>query len=170
MTAQAAAPPASPPDDAALYCVIDCAADPRLHGAVLQSGRASALFAGKLDPALAETSPYLVQVQQNAPLMDLLASAQGRAGAYGCVLRAGPDMGPLWRVLRKKMLARLPQGQVVMFRFFDPRVMVPYLDSLTPEEQALWFDGITDWWLPLPGVTWHYTWQGGGVARAALPV
>ncbi|MCL1629218.1 DUF4123 domain-containing protein [Roseibaca sp. V10] len=156
--------------DTALYCVIDCAADPQLYGAVLQAGRATALFAGELHPDLAEAAPHLVQVASDSPLLTLLASPEGRAGAFGCVLRAHPHMGTIWRALRKHLLARMPDGNVVMFRFFDPRVMAPYLGSLTPQELAPWFTDISDWWLPLPDGTWHFTLTETGLARSVIPV
>ena len=79
-------------------------------------------------------------------------------------------MGPLWRRLRKHMLARLPRGEVVMFRFFDPRVLAPYFDSLADEEIMPWFDGVTDWWLPLPIETLHFNIRDQKVLRHVVPV
>lgn len=157
------------PQDAALYCVVDCAADDRLYGAVLQAGRGTALFAGELHPDLAEATPHLVQVDQDSALLALLASPEGRAGAFGCVLRAHPHMATVWRALRKHLLARMPDGKVVMFRFFDPRVMAPYLGSLTPSELAPWFAHVSDWWLPLPDGTWHFTLSDTGLSRSVIP-
>jgi hypothetical protein len=151
-----------------LYCIVDCAAAPGLHGELMRAGRCCALLAGKLDPDLAEASPHLAQIEQNAPLLNLLVSPEGRAGGFGCVLHADMTLGTLWRTLRKKLIARMPDGEVVMFRFFDPRVLPPYLDSLPPEECAPWFDGITDWWLPRPEATLHYTVSGGTLIRTLL--
>lgn len=155
---------------AALYAVVDCAADPRLHAEVLNHGHVSALFAGKLDPDLAKAAPHLVQLHQGSSINALLSSKQGRNGAFGCVLRSDCGMGPLWRRLRKHMLARLPRGEVVMFRFFDPRVLAPYFDSLSGEEIMPWFEGITDWWLPLPTETLHYTIRDQKILRHVVPI
>jgi hypothetical protein len=38
---------------------------------------------------------------------------------------------------------RLPDGTVAQFRFYDPRVFVPYMLSCTPEELAPWFGGVS---------------------------
>ena len=52
-------------------------------------------------------------------------------------------LGELRRHFRRFLVARLPDGMVAQFRFYDPRVFAPYLASCTPEELAPWFAGVS---------------------------
>ena len=48
-------------------------------------------------------------------------------------------------------MAKLPDGMVAQFRFYDPRVFGPFLSSCTPDELASWFDGVSAYLVERPG-------------------
>ena len=152
-----------------LYAVVDCAAADWLFPAVSREPQHEPLFSGALEPELRENAPHLVSLGPEAPLLALLNSDEARQAAAGCVLEAELGMAELRRSLRRKLTAMLPDGRVVMFRFFDPRVLATYLDSLTPDETAPWFNGISDWWLPMPDRTLHYRLADGRARAQVLP-
>jgi hypothetical protein len=68
----------------------------------------------------------------------------GWGQAWGILLRSPLELDPLRRHLRKFLLAQLPDGEAVFFRFYDPRVWRTYWPSCTPEEQAKWLEGIDE--------------------------
>ena len=48
----------------------------------------------------------------------------------------------LRKQFRHFLLAELPDGRMVMFRFYDPRVMRPYLPTCNRDELGLWFSNV----------------------------
>ncbi|HEX8365208.1 MAG TPA: DUF4123 domain-containing protein [Allosphingosinicella sp.] len=82
-----------------------------------------------------------------------------RLFAFGSSLTAAwreDGAGRNWRILAGSELAwdglrrhfknflnaRLPDGTVALFRFYDPRVFNTSIRACTPEERAPWFDGV----------------------------
>jgi hypothetical protein len=140
-----------------LYGVIDCAAADWLLQAVEHEAAGRPLLEGPLDAELRAAAPHVVRFEAESPFLTWMMQApDARSLAAGCVLHSVLDMPALRRELRRKLMARLPDGNVVMFRFYDPRILAAYFDSLTAEEQVPWTRHITDWWLPLPEGVLHY--------------
>ena len=69
--------------------------------------------------------------------------------------------------VRRSLQAMLPDGQVALFRFYDPRVFVPFLDAATGADLDPWFGPVTDWWAPVAGAnggtTRRYRRAGAGL-------
>ena len=59
----------------------------------------------------------------------------------GGFCKSDAPMDELRRHLRKFLQAQFPDGQVVVFRFYDPRVWRTYWPTLTPDERAAWTTG-----------------------------
>ena len=65
-------------------------------------------------------------------------------------------MAAVRRQVRRPLQALLPDGQVALFRFYDPRVFAPFLEAASGEGLDPWFGPVTDWWAPV---------EGGGTRR-----
>ncbi|MDW6025440.1 DUF4123 domain-containing protein [Mesorhizobium sp. BAC0120] len=125
-----------------LYAVIDTARDARLYGLVMQASDQACLFGGELAEPLNRAAPYLVDLKSREPLFNSWRD-EGRGQSWGIMARSAMPLGELRRHFRRFMVAKLPDGMVAQFRFYDPRVFGPYLSSCTPEELAPWFEGVS---------------------------
>lgn len=123
------------------FAVIDCAQDPRLIDLVHQTSQHDCLFAGTLDPGVAAVAPWLVEVREGEPLMPVWRQ-HGTGLNWGIMVESPRDFASLRRHLRHFITTKMPDGEVVMFRFWDPRVLPVYFASATPEERNPWFDGV----------------------------
>lgn len=128
--------------DGALFAVLDAARDeqvlPFLYGAGAQY---QSLYEGLRGEELALVAPYLVALPHDAAALDeLVAEAWG--ASWGVFLRAGATFRDLRRHLRRLLRAELDDGQRVLFRFYDPRVLRAYLPTCMGDEAAQMFGPI----------------------------
>jgi hypothetical protein len=130
-------------DDAeTLYAAVDAAADDRLYGLIQLASEKQCLFAGEIDPVLARASPWFVALTPQDHLFHAWRDI-GRDKAWGILMRSRWGFRDVRRHLRHFMQVMLPAGDVVMFRFYDPRVFKVYLPTCTPEELAKWYKGVS---------------------------
>lgn len=120
------------PDDQ-LYAVVDGASLGGLLGQ-LDAHRPlhCCLYSGDLDPELAQTAPYLVQLTRDNLFTAWLIEAWGHHP--GIFIQAPVDFRSLRTHLRSLLMVRNPQGEVLYFRYYDPRVLRVYLPSCTAQE------------------------------------
>lgn len=123
-----------------LYGILDSARDPKLYPLLIQSPNYDCLFAGKLAESLKRAAPYLVELTDDTPLKHVWRT-EGWGKAWGILVKSSLELKDLRRHLRKFLLAQLPSGETMLFRFYDPRVWRTYWATLTPEEQADWLAG-----------------------------
>jgi hypothetical protein len=98
------------------------------------------LYAGRIHSAVERVAPHLVNLDDECVLRAIWEK-DGWGKAWGILCRSDAPMDELRRHLRKFLQAQLPDGQVVVFRFFDPRVWRTYWPTLTPAERAAWTTG-----------------------------
>ena len=142
-------------DDERWFAVIDTAQDERLHGLVLACREHQCLVGGKLDPELAPTLPWLVAFDPAEPLGQAWRT-EGVGKGWGILLASTLSFAGVRQQLKKFLNVRLPDGDVVWFRFFDPLVLQTLFRSSTPAEQAPWFKGIGRYLLELDEQPGHY--------------
>jgi pSer/pThr/pTyr-binding forkhead associated (FHA) protein len=126
-----------------LYAIVDTARDPKLHSLVVASPPYACLFAGDIPDPLDKASPYLVGFSDPSPLKQAWRE-EGWGSAWGMICRSSLPLDDLRRHLRKFLLAQLPDGDTVFFRFYDPRVWRVYWPTCTAEEQAKWLAGVEE--------------------------
>lgn len=151
------------------FALIDCAQDARLYQLVLQCRNRDCMFISPVDPAMVAASPYLVQIAENEPLLNIWR-AHGAGQNWGILIESDQPLDRLRTHLRKFMQARLPDGQVVMFRFYDPRVLTTYFDVAPQDQVAKWFDGVRQYSLEAEGRDHAYRWRGGRLFDGDTPV
>ncbi len=127
----------------ALYGVVDAARDSRIYPLVLQSQNFSCLFAGDVPLPLRSAAPYVVELSDATPLKRVWHD-EGWGQAWGILIRSTLGIDALRRHLRSFLLARLPDGQMALFRFYDPRVWRVYWPSCTADEKARWLRGVNE--------------------------
>src|SRR3954464_6701760 len=106
-----------------VYAVIDGAAVPRLRTRIAQSGCLSAcLIRGELAPEVAAASPWLVQLDRDAPIAKWFLR-EGWGQSWGILAVSPVDIATMRRHFRTFLMVALPDGRRVHFRWYDPRIL-----------------------------------------------
>lgn len=119
-----------------VFAILDGARDKRIESLVLNSQHDHAcLYTGRLSPALQQAAPYLVELQQHSDFTkQLIQKAWGKS--WGIFIITPPDV-TLTQVrtsFRKISRVRAPStdgtpGKVMVFRYYDPRVLRIFLPT-----------------------------------------
>jgi hypothetical protein len=131
------------PPDEPVYAVLDCARDKRLRSAIFDARLARfCLYRGTLTPELEDAAPWLVSLPRAHPsTARLFARIWG--GSCAIFFSSALPNKELRRHLRRFLLAQNQRGQVLLFRYYDPRVLRVYLPTLTAPEAKQFFGGIS---------------------------
>lgn len=128
-----------------VYAIVDPARDERVYYEMYREARAYAcLYAGKIDPAVAVAAPYVLPIDRDAPFTKRLLSLMwGRSG--GVFVTSRIPLEDMRRHLRRFLIVGTEEGKRVYFRYYDPRVLRPYLRTCTPRELDYVFGPILRW-------------------------
>jgi hypothetical protein len=129
-------------DDRRLLALFDAA---RLTGLPVFLREAGAEFAclyrGKPATDLAHVAPYLVKLPLTSLVIPwLLVDTAAAESILFLVTDADPD--EVRQHLRRYLIVLDPRGAENFFRFYDPRVLGPFLEASTPKEAAQFFGPI----------------------------
>jgi hypothetical protein len=125
-----------------LFAVLDPARDPILFDTMtVLAPDAQCLFGGELADAVRRASPHVMAMPQPGLLLDWWRQ-NGRGKSYGIACRGDVGMQALRLHLKTLLRVRLPDGRLVLFRFWDPRVLEIFIKNSTPLEQARLFGPI----------------------------
>lgn len=128
-----------------VYAVLDGARDERIYYEVHRGARAYAcLFAGKVDPALATAAPWVVPLDRDAPFTRRIVDI-GWGRSFGVFVISRAPLEDMRRHLRRFLVVGTEGGRQLFFRYFDPRVLRPYLPTCEPRELAYVFGPILRW-------------------------
>lgn len=127
-----------------VWAILDCARDPKIYLALLESRlEFRCLYSGKLPRALEMVAPHLVELFPAHRLTGRLLD-EGWGRAWGVFARI-EDASALRHHLRKFLKVRDEAGRSLLFRFFDPRVLRVYLPTCTDSERRQFFGPIDSW-------------------------
>jgi hypothetical protein len=90
------------------------------------------LFKGEAAQYMREVAPYLIPIPLDSEYLDAWAKRWGRN--VGILLTSAADPNTVLRHLREIFVVKDEAGQEYFFRFYDPRVLRPYLPVCTAEE------------------------------------
>ena len=125
-----------PPSDKArlsVWAILDCARDPKIYLALLESKlEFRCLYSGKLPRELEMVAPHLVELSPTNRLIGRWLD-EGWGDAWGVFLKIG-DGANLRHHLRKFLKVRSEDGQHLLFRYYDPRVLRSFLPTCRPDE------------------------------------
>jgi hypothetical protein len=116
------------------YALLDAARDEQIYRSLLTADcNWACLYRGDAAARMAEVAPYLVQLDRDSRFTQWLLTG-GWAKNWGIFIRAGVDLEILRNHFRRFVMAQLPDGRNVYFRFYDPRVLRAYLPTCTDVE------------------------------------
>ena len=125
----AAPPPSYAPCD--IYAVLDGAVVKQLPDYLEERDSPFAcLFRGETDPLVLTRAPYLVRLTPGDEIFSwILEEGWGRNWGMFVTVPADTDFDKVIDHFRQFVQVRLPDQRIVFFRFYDPRVVRPFLPS-----------------------------------------
>jgi pSer/pThr/pTyr-binding forkhead associated (FHA) protein len=128
-----------------LFAILDAARDIRILALLLHhKEQCESLYEGEQGATLAQVAPYLVRLAKESPLLKALVK-EGWGKSWGVYLTCPNDFEEVRRHLRHFLQVKLPSGEQVYFRFYDPRVMRVFLPTCTPEDATQFFGPIQNY-------------------------
>jgi hypothetical protein len=129
------------PDGTSLYAIFDGAIVDELPARLDQSGlQHVCLFPGQLDPELAAVVPYLVALEADNPLT-LEAIESGWMAHWGVYIQTPEGVGfrQMRQHFRPFLKVRGPLGEMMYFRYYDPRVLRVVLPTFDVSQRQSFF-------------------------------
>jgi hypothetical protein len=125
-----------------VYAIIDGASCPDLRFKIYDwEPKSTCLWTGDLAPDLQEVAPYLVLLDKDSTFTNWLIE-QGWGNHWSIFASSKLDFKGFRKQIRKLLLVKSPEGQNLVFRFYDPRVIEVFLPTLVSEQAAEFFDGL----------------------------
>lgn len=120
------------------YAVIDAARDPRTEALLAVRGLPHHCLNGAdAGPELRAASPFLVPLDPAEPTTALLLrEVWGRAWAIFAAAPVGTGLGPVERHFRRLLRVTGPGGRLLLFRYYDPRVLAGFLPTTDAPQRA----------------------------------
>ena len=121
-----------------LYAILDACDAPAVPQKARELGEETAvsLYRGEAEEDYWAIAPYLVSV--DASVLDWIASTLWEQ-PWGIFVIAEANLPTLRAHFRKFLTVRLPDGEKVYFRFYDPRVVQQFLPTCNHAELADFF-------------------------------
>lgn len=144
-----------PKDDAppgSIFAVVDAARDPSIPTYLSSLGTAETcqcLWQGDSFLRTDDAAPYLVRLNPDAALTKILL-IEGVGKGWLLPLRTQAPFEALRSHCRRFPEARLPDGRIVLFRWYDSRVLNDLLPVLDIEERRPLFGPIATFWTESP--------------------
>lgn len=125
-----------------LFAILDAARDERILTLMQESVEEHrSLYEGPQGATLADVAPYLVALPQGSALLEALV-LEGWGKHWGVFLTSERPFTETRRHFRKFLMARDATGRELYFRFYDPRVLSPFLPRYEPQQLVEFFEGI----------------------------
>lgn len=129
-------------DSSYLYAIIDGAACPKLRFKIFDwEPTSTCLWSGALEPDIQEVAPYLVQLEKNSTFTDWLIS-EGWDKNWNIFASSELEFKKFRKQIKKLLVVKSPEGSNLIFRFYDPRVMIMLANNWENELKANILDNI----------------------------
>lgn len=121
-----------------LYAVFDACDEPAVLEKVKELGpsRAFCLYHGEVSPEILEIAPYLTLIDE-ALLQWLIENIWGEPWGIFIVAKLEPKL--VRKHLRKFLTIQDETEGIMYFRYYDPRVLLPFLDSCEQGQLDVFF-------------------------------
>lgn len=125
-----------------VHAILDAGRDFMAIGlARLVSTRCESLFVGPKAERLAHVAPYLTPCDPSGVVLRLVLG--GKPTDRGILIESDAEFGVIRAHLRRFLIVeRQRDRRFVYFRYYDPRVLRPFLPACTPDELARFFGPI----------------------------
>jgi hypothetical protein len=125
-------------DGLSVFAVLDGASVPGLLEKLdAEQPNCMCLYLGELEPDVAECAPYLVELQPGS-FADWVIR-KGGGNHWGIFALTESDLPAMRKHFRRFLTVYSEEGNPMLFRFYDPRVLRTFLPTCTPEELAEFF-------------------------------
>jgi hypothetical protein len=130
-----------------VWMIVDGARDRRIFGMLMNSYlNYSCLYSGAIPPELEIVAPHLVQLEyEERYSRRLIERAWGNS--WGSFLRCDTSLELMRRHLRGLLSVRDMRGKLLLFRYYDPRVLRVYLPTCRPDELRTVFGPVERFWV-----------------------
>jgi hypothetical protein len=96
------------------------------------------LYAGELEPDVAEVAPYLIALRPAEAFTEwYLGNCFGQN--WGIFARSPESLRSLRKHLRSLLLVKAPDAKTLYFRYYDPRVLSIFLPTTSANEREVLF-------------------------------
>lgn len=120
-----------------LFAILDSCNNPQVAQKAMEvSQTARSLFRGIEEREYWAVAPYLIMVDEL--LFDWIVEHLWEK-PWGFFLTSEADIDSLRRHLRRFLIVEIPDGRKVLFRYYDPRILRPFLKSSSREELRRFF-------------------------------
>lgn len=128
-----------------LYAVMDAAADDRIYPKLVEMQdemEVACLYKGETAEALATVAPYLVRLNPNLRLFDWWWE-NGWGANWGIFAWSTASFETVYEHFRQHTKVRIEDGEVLIFRFYDPQAISEMLPLLVREQRSSLFGPMT---------------------------
>jgi hypothetical protein len=135
-----------------VYAIVDAARDPEIETYLSALGTketCQCLWQGDIYLRASEAAPYLVRLTPDLPLAIILLS-EGLGEGWLLPFRSEAGFDVVRSHCRRFPETLLPDGQIVLFRWYDARVLNDLLPLLDAEEQRALYGPIDTIWTEGP--------------------
>lgn len=123
-------------NSSSLFGIFDAAKDQRVSMLAERSGEnAVCMYNGDAAANLQQVAPYIIEFQGCSDLLDL-SIEMGMQNHWGLWFESAMDLAACKSHFRKFYRIQFPKpdSRWVYFRFFDPRVFVPFLETCDAQQ------------------------------------
>jgi len=121
------------------YAILDTARNDKILKRLESSDEArECLFDSNAPPALRKVAPYLVELEAGSELANWVAE-NGVGDYWGVFFGSSAEMSLLKNHFRRFLKAVTPEGEILYFRFYDPRVLGRFLSTCRTDELISFF-------------------------------
>ena len=130
-----------------VYAVLDGARDRRIEALLRIWGLEHVCLYGEaIGPELRNAAPFLVRLERGGETTEqLIERAWGNAWGVFAVAPAGTGMRAVTRHCRRLLRVLDERGEVMLFRYYDPRVMRRVFGVLSDEQRTEALGGLACW-------------------------
>jgi hypothetical protein len=153
------------------WAILDCARDDRIYPALRSSNLDYlCLYGGRLHPQVEAVAPHIVELSPSYRFTPtLIEMAWGQS--WGVFVRTN-DPTNLRKHLRTLLRVQDESGRILLFRYYDPRVLKVYLPTCQPDELPLFFGPVSTYLAEDEGggAVIEFTFDGSELHDRRLPL
>ncbi|MFM8405733.1 MAG: DUF4123 domain-containing protein, partial [Pirellulaceae bacterium] len=137
-----------------LLALMDTCEEPEVQEMIPAMGaRAQSLYQGRTQQQFSGIAPYLVQMDRHL-LQWMEEDLAGRPWGFFLIPKSPHQMASIRKHFRRFLLVDDPDGQELYFRFYDPRVIIGFLECCSSEELQQWMSPLREILVPTADA-WH---------------
>lgn len=138
-----------------LFAILDAARDERIYPGLrclAATEQIVGLYQGRAAEELASVAPYLVCLGTDDRVFDWIWS-EGWGESWGIFLWSLVSIGKLREHFRRLTIVGTEDGQRLLFRFYDPRVLMPFASLCESKQLLCMFGPVQQYNCEMPDIT-----------------